>query len=129
MGFMDMAILYDVVGKPTVHLEEAKWSWQQSRRRYLALIEIKGEWPSAGNLIRQLNLYRACSPREFGRYAFENSDGYHERNLFVVGPDEAMHGIVNEHMYRLVTYGGPGAGFSLRPRIVEPLTARRPAPF
>jgi hypothetical protein len=129
MGFMDMAILYDIQGKPTIHVERGKWSWEQTRQRFLALFEIKGEWPSAGNLIRQLNLYRACLPRDFGRYGIGNSNGYRERNLFVVGPDETVHSLVNEHHYRLVTYDKAGTGFSLRPQVALPLAAGRPAPF
>jgi hypothetical protein len=130
MGFMDMAVLYDIQGKPTIHVERGKWNWEQSRRRFLALFEIKGEWPSAGNLIRQLNLYRACSPRDFSRYAADYAPhGYHERSLFVVGPDESMHALVNEHNYRLVTFDRAGTGFSLHPQVSTPPAASGPEPF
>ena len=126
MGFMDMGLVYDVIEEPFVvdtHWSDTKHknvhAWDQKISRHVALFEVKSEWPTAGNLIRQLNLYRACSPRGFPGI----------RHLFLVGPDVSMNALANEHGYRLITFTPDAKQFTLHPLVWAPPAKGIPQPF
>ena len=97
IGFVDMAIQFDALSDALVTKTSAKeHNWHKPTRPGIALVEVKSAWPTAGNLLRQLNLYRASYPAGFtmgGRPL-----------LFVVGPDDTMNDLVCAHGYRLVTF-------------------------
>jgi hypothetical protein len=108
IGFIDICVSYKVVRG--VHLERnsraENYDWVLDADDFCAMIEIKGQWPTAGNLLRQLNLYRASDPRRF------NGRLQH----LVVGPDTSMHELVAEHGYRLAVFDKQGKEFTLIPR-------------
>jgi len=108
MGFIDVAIRYDILQPPHVELGR-EYRWVVERKKVLALVEVKGEWPSAGNLIRQLNLYRSCWPRSFSDFT--------ERRHLVLGPNDEHNELVNQHGYDLLTFGAAGKEFQLVPRV------------
>jgi len=85
--------------------------WVSNTETRLAAFEVKGSWPTAGNLIRQLNLYKSSVPR-----------GYNGRRAnLVVGPNNSMADLIHEHGYRLVTFDATGTQFKLQ--ALEPATS------
>jgi len=110
IGFIDMVVEYKLIkGLPMLTRNSgvsgpAEWALNAETR--VAAIEVKGSWPTAGNLIRQLNLYRCSVTRGYfnGR-----------RTNFVVGPDDSMADLIHEHGYRLVTFDATGTQFKLLP--------------
>jgi hypothetical protein len=117
IGFIDMGVSYQVLQIPFIqhdaHSNEYKWSSENTI--FGALFEVKSAWPTSGNLIRQLNLYRSSYPSGISTHG----DGAYKH--FVVGPDESMNDLVNQHGYRLVTFDSIGENF----RLVPGSTAKR----
>jgi len=105
MGFCDIGIAYEIVEWPIINSSnEGKHRWERVAPMRHALIEVKGTWPTVGNLMRQLNLYRACSPQGFtGRC-----------QMLLVGPDASMNEIACQHHYRLATFDASGKAFTLQ---------------
>lgn len=127
MGFIDIALLYDVIKDPfvvkmTLDGSGAKYdyAWSHEAARCAAFFEVKSEWPTAGNLIRQLNLYRSCMPRGFPGERYD---------YFLVGPDDSMNALANEHGYRLITFTADAKHFTLQPRVWNPPKKGIPQPF
>ncbi len=110
VGFIDMGVLYEVLRTPRlISTKKDKYEWQVPRDARSLLIEVKSAWPTAGNLLRQLNLYYESRPSGFHQRT--------ERQNLVVGPDDSMNALVNEHGYRLVTFDEAGKNFTLVPRV------------
>jgi hypothetical protein len=110
MGFIDIQLDYVIAG-PMYLLQDrmGKVSWEAEYLRWRMLIEIKGEWPTAGNLLRQLNLYSSCV-------------GGAGTKRLVVGPDASMNELVCAHGWRLATFDQ-----NLKLNLVRPLEkARQP---
>ncbi|MDD2711373.1 MAG: hypothetical protein PHU77_00495 [Simplicispira sp.] len=104
MGFIDMFLQYWMPGP--LHLVRdayGKYSWVSERATYFLMVEVKSVWPSAGNLLRQLNLYRACSNET------------HRRRLLVVGPDDSMNDLTCAHGWRLAHFNADLSSFWLAP--------------
>ena len=113
LGFIDIGVGYLSLGHPYVLQTGKVCTWSCEKRPGCVLIEVKSAWPTAGNLIRQLNLYKNCAPR-----------GFHgDRHHLLVGPDESVNQLVNEHDYRLATFDSNVKNFTLIPdtkhKIVE----------
>ncbi|WP_137917546.1 hypothetical protein [Hydrogenophaga sp. 2FB] len=106
LGFIDIGIAYERVRPPFIEINDKLHSWTRDNPRHAALIEVKSTWPTAGNLLRQLNLYRACEPRGFGGKVCH----------LLVGPDDSMNELACEHGYRLVTFDPTGTKFTLAPK-------------
>lgn len=105
MGFADIVVAYDVIKFPTlIRIGEGRLKWRVERESRIAVIEVKSAWPTVGNLLRQLNLYRWCSPLGF--------DGVHRTDV-VIGPDDSVMETVSQHGYRLVTFNALGDEFSV----------------
>jgi hypothetical protein len=106
MGFIDVGYAYDIVGWPSLcKAERSGLEWVRNEKRHVALFEVKGQWPTSGNLMRQLNLYAATLARGFDQGAIRR---------FVVGPDASVNALVCGHGYRLVTFD-PSGQLTLRP--------------
>jgi hypothetical protein len=112
IGFVDICVGYKVAKWPQVEEgEKGQFRWALEEEQHHTLIEVKGKWPSAGNLIRQLNLYRAASASGFGgRFGG-----------IVVGPNASMNDIVCQHGYRLATFDPDLTGFHLVPGPPKPV--------
>ncbi|HQC95144.1 MAG TPA: hypothetical protein PK306_05510 [Aquabacterium sp.] len=122
IGFVDMCVRYRIVHSPTLWRENGKVFWQTRGADRMAMIEVKGQWPSTGALIRQLNLYSACTADGF--------DATHStRDRIVVGPDDSVHSVVSGHGYRLVTFSGAPLTFRVSPAIRRPETKPVPGVF
>jgi hypothetical protein len=110
IGFFDIGVVYEIARWPSI--EKAGhgkgYHWTDNAERRHVLIEVKSAWPTAGNLIRQLNLYKYARPVGLG----DSRRG----GLLLVGPDASMDALANEHHYRLVTFGQDGTGFKLLPK-------------
>lgn len=109
IGFCDIGVVYDIAKWPSIEetVYGKSYRWVDNTERYHVLIEVKSAWPTAGNLIRQLNLYRYANPVGLG----DSRRG----GLLLVGPDASMNTLANEHYYRLVTFDQDGARFELLP--------------
>lgn len=111
MGFCDIAVRYQIVEWPSICVtEKGAYHWEHNAELHYALIEVKAVWPTVGNLIRQLNLYRHSSP--LGHQGKES--------LIVVGPDVSMNEVACQHHYRLATFDSSGTKFTLQQRISAP---------
>ena len=108
IGFVDIGVAYREALFPYVTTSEKNGPrWDQEFTDHVALFEVKGSWPTAGNLIRQLNLYRWADPV-----------GFHGRRKHIlVGPDDAMRELAAQHGYRTVTFDAGGEVFTLSPDI------------
>lgn len=106
LGFVDIGIAYERVRPPYIEFNGGTHSWHSDNPRYTTLIEVKSTWPTAGNLMRQLNLYRACQPRGFSGKV----------SHLLVGPDDSMNELACEHGYRLATFDSTGTKFTLIPK-------------
>lgn len=97
IGFVDMAVQFDALSDARVtKTSAAAHEWVRPTRAGVAVLEVKSAWPTAGNLLRQLNLYRASHALGFGTQ---------DRPLFlVVGPDDTVNELVCAHGCRLVTF-------------------------
>lgn len=92
MGFIDMLLSYQLISGLFVERgDDRKYTWIVDSMPWSMLVEVKGEWPTAGNLLRQLNLYREC--RVGG-----------EVKRVVIGPDDSVNDLVCEHGWRLATF-------------------------
>lgn len=110
IGFCDIGVVYDIAKWPSIEetVYDKSYRWVDNTERHHVLIEVKSAWPTAGSLIRQLNLYRYATPVGLG----DSRRG----GLLLVGPDASMNALANEHYYRLVTFDQDGTGFNLLPR-------------
>jgi peptidoglycan/xylan/chitin deacetylase (PgdA/CDA1 family) len=106
IGFVDLGVAYHVCGWPHLLSERGKFFWEMPKKHYAAFFEVKSQWPTIGNLIRQLNIYRASRP------SFSSD---RERVNLVVGPDDSVKAVVESHGYRLVTFDAAGKEFTLHP--------------
>lgn len=106
IGFIDIGIAYREALFPYVTTNEKNVArWEQDFTDHAALFEVKGMWPTAGNLIRQLNLYRCADPV-----------GFHgHRKHVLVGPDDTMRELAGQHGYRTVTFDATGGEYTLTP--------------
>lgn len=121
VGFCDIGVEYEVLSWPTIEWHsDGKYSWERPATSWAALIEVKGAWPTAGNLVRQLNLYSTLSMSGLDQSS-------HHRSRLVVGPDATMNELVCEHGYRLATFGVSGKTFSLVPGVTAKTTPKLPA--
>lgn len=112
MGFIDIQLQYQIPGP--IHLSNysnGNISWGSISEVWHMLIEVKSRWPSAGNLLRQLNLYRDCIT------------GAHIKRV-VVGPDESMNDLLCAHGWRLVTFNRDLSAFQLIPSAAGQKPAR-----
>ena len=126
MGFMDIGVSYQVMTMPYIELSSStnRYHWSAENLQYCALFEVKSAWPTSGNLIRQLNLYRRSVTS-----GFHVSIGASYKHL-LVGPDESMNDLANQHGYRLVTFDSSGERFKLVPGVTEqPKKATTPGRF
>ncbi len=123
VGFVDFGVRYEVLyfayvsemvpfgvvinGKfsRAPELSETSYSWSCESESFSSLFEVKAVWPSAGNLIRQLNLFKSSSAEGFGN----NPD------FIVVGPDDSVADLVHAHGCRLVTFDANCENFKLMP--------------
>lgn len=109
VGFIDMCLSYAIVGSLyLVKDHSGKHSWHSDKKSCFLYIEVKSKWPTAGNLLRQLNLYGKC--------VSSSSDSGVTRTKLVVGPDESMNDLVEAHGWRLVNFKADLSEFWLVPR-------------
>lgn len=108
IGFVDICVSYSVATMPYIvkSYNGEQFLWTSDKVQPLALIEVKSAWPTAGNLLRQLNLYSQSSPKAFGGTV---------RYQYVVGPDDSVNDLVNQHGWRVVTFDQALGKFSLVP--------------
>lgn len=107
IGFVDIGVLYHLVTVPSMSWsKEGGYEWEFRNEHRAVMLEVKAEWPTAGNLLRQLNLYRNSRPTGFSHV---------RRTDLVVGPDRSMEDLIMEHGYRLVTFDTTGTQFTLIP--------------
>lgn len=95
MGFADMLLEYWIPAA-LPHLEQqstGRYRWAVNKQFHHVVVEVKSKWPTAGNLLRQLNLYSRCSA---------DAEGY--RKQLVIGPDDTMKDLLNEHGWRLLCF-------------------------
>ncbi|MBK1684844.1 hypothetical protein [Rhodoferax fermentans] len=105
IGFCDIGISYQLVKWPELYATtRGEYSWRRNVVQRHALIEVKGAWPTVGNLVRQLNLYRHSRPVELTGHC----------QLLLVGPDASMNEIACQHQYRLATFDASGKTFTLQ---------------
>lgn len=118
VGFIDIVVLYELVSKPPMVKRTGKetYEWVGFKSQHTAYIEVKGQWPTSGNLLRQLNLYRASSG---------GTETFASRHDFVVGPDDSMNDLVCAHGYRLVTFDATGTNFQLVPGSNKAMVSKR----
>lgn len=115
IGFVDIALQYEKINWPSItQNREGKCFWQKQSDQFTAILEVKGGWPTVGNLIRQLNLYSAATVQGF--------DGSLVR--IAVGPDSSTNEILGEHGYRLVTFDAGLTNFELVPGITKPKSSK-----
>lgn len=116
IGFVDIGIQYFVIGWPTVDKNrDGKFFWKRTEEPHHAIIEVKGAWPTAGNLIRQLNLYRTASA----------SGLYGPQARMVVGPDASTNDLLCEHDFRLATFDSSLTKFELISSNIKPKASAR----
>lgn len=109
IGFIDIAVGYQLIGWPSVQEQESSFEWARNEPDHCAMIEVKAAWPTVGNLVRQLQLYRYSSPLSYGN---------RKRLNIVVGPDDSMNDVLCAHGYRLATFDSAGTAFRLVPGTV-----------
>lgn len=103
MGFADLLLSYWIPGPLTLTTHDGKkYVWRVNQRHYHIVAEVKGKWPTAGNLLRQLNLYATCG---------SGANGQEIR--IVVGPDNSMADLLHAHGWRLVTFDADLSKFRL----------------
>lgn len=106
IGFIDIGVSYVEKLGPHIAIDSNGVAhWQSEHQQRMALFEVKSAWPTVGNLIRQLNLYRYASPVSF----------HGLRKNILVGPDDSMNDIANQHGYRLITFNEDASKFTLCP--------------
>jgi hypothetical protein len=120
VGFADVAVAYTVMGWPQVYEDGTKHTWGASEAQWCAVIEVKSAWPTVGNLVRQLQLYRYSTPV-----------GLTERQRLnvVVGPDSSVSDILSEHGYRMVTFKAGGTEFEVVPAAPKVAVERQHGEF
>ena len=126
IGFMDIGVSYQVMTMPYIELSAStnRYHWAAENLHYCALFEVKSAWPTSGNLIRQLNLYKKSIPS-----GFHVSIGASYKHL-LVGPDETVNDLANQHGYRVVTFDASGERFNLVPGVTaQPNKANIPGRF
>lgn len=108
IGFVDICVSYSVATMPYIvkSYNGEQFFWTSDKVQPLAVIEVKSAWPTAGNLLRQLNLYSQSSPKTFGGTV---------RYQYVVGPDDSVNDLVNQHGWRVVTFDQALENFVLVP--------------
>lgn len=101
MGFIDLLLRYRILS-PLYLMKHGhdKYEWETNKETWTTLVEVKSRWPSAGNLLRQLNLYAAC---------MRSTDS----KRVVIGPDDSMNDLLCEHGWRLVTFSPDLSTFQL----------------
>lgn len=106
IGFIDVGISYVEKLYPYIRLDgKGVAHWMSEGVQRTALFEVKSTWPTVGNLIRQLNLYRYAWPASF-----------HGRRMnILVGPDDSLNDIANQHGYRLITFSQDASKFTVCP--------------
>ena len=118
IGFIDIGVAYKETLFPTISIGEKNIAhWTADFKTHTALFEVKSEWPTAGNLIRQLNLYRYADPVGFSGL---------QKNI-LVGPDDSMRELASQHGYRLVTFNEAGDTFTLSPAVAKKINPQRNA--
>jgi hypothetical protein len=120
VGFIDLAVWFDVLDeRPYVWAPPGVTPvWRNERQERLELFEVKSQWPSVGVLIRQLNLYRHADPR--------GGSHHRTRGYSVVGPDESVRAIVNEHGYSLTTFDAEAGGLAFCARAATKSFSKKP---
>ena len=115
MGFIDMVLTYEFV-EPMylVRNHSGKTKWGTVRQISHAMVEVKSQWPTAGNLLRQLNLYRQCNS--------PSSHGHQVR--VVVGPDDSMNEILGAHGWRLAYFNDDLSSLRLAPEVKKKLVMK-----
>jgi hypothetical protein len=115
MGFIDLGVDYVIARRPfLVSNDRGGMDWHRDEDEGTGLFEVKGQWPTQGALVRQLNLYAASQPR-----------GFHGRAAhFVVGPDDSVNAVACAHGYRLVTFDAESRRFTLQPSPLAPKKKR-----
>jgi hypothetical protein len=110
VGFVDICVGYTVATMPYIAnsstSRDNKYIWSSDPLHAVALIEVKSAWPTAGNLLRQLNIYSNSTAR--------GGVGNH-RLQYVVGPDSSVNELVNQHGWRTVTFDQNLDNFTLVP--------------
>lgn len=115
MGFIDLLLRYQILSPLyLMELGPNKYQWETNKETWTTLVEVKSQWPSAGNLLRQLNLYAAC---------MRSTD----TKRVVIGPDDSMNDLLCEHGWRLVTFSPDLSSFQLMTDTKK--TPRRPSAF
>lgn len=103
IGFIDLGFEYEIVSGLAIVKDEARYKWTRVKKTRCATVEVKSQWPTAGNLIRQLNLYHSSEPIGFKS----------PRVSIAVGPDDSLAQIIKHHDYSLVTFDPTGQTFRL----------------
>jgi hypothetical protein len=107
VGFIDIGVTYEVADYPFIIQDHyGKCQWDSAKLDCVAMVEVKSAWPTSGNLLRQLNLYRASDPLGMSRQI---------RTNLLVGPDDSVNELVTQHGYRLVTFDAAVLKFMLVP--------------
>jgi hypothetical protein len=97
VGFIDISANFNLVRAPTVYRSrDGTHNWQANEEAATLLVEVKAIWPTAGNLLRQLNLYNMCIADTFTGSIVK----------FVLGPDDSMNELLCQHGFRLATFDG-----------------------
>ncbi len=121
VGFADIVLAYTVVGWPdVVEPHHRQFVWGKNEKKHCAVIEVKSAWPTVGNLVRQLQLYRFSDPVGISE---------RQRANVVVGPDGSMNEVLCEHHYRLVTFDQAGQSFQLLKNVAPTVRKAQPGQF
>ncbi len=103
LGFADLLLSYWIPGPLSVTIDsDQTHHWHVEKRPRHIVAEVKSKWPTAGNLLRQLNLYSTCEAGAQG-----------ERIRVAIGPDSSMEDLLHAHGWRLVTFDSDLASFRL----------------
>lgn len=106
VGFIDMVLGYSTVGPLyLVKDHSGKYTWHSDKNHCFLYIEVKSKWPTAGSLLRQLNLYGKC--------IVENPNSGITRKKIVIGPDESMRDLLEEHGWWLANFNADLSEFRL----------------
>lgn len=119
LGFIDLLITYWI---PTgLKIQESSLNrghyWEVEKQAYSVLLEVKSRWPTAGNLLRQLNMYSRCSAGKSGQDI-----------RVVIGPDATMNDLLYEHGWRLATFTPDLKQFQFCPRPTVKVAATKAIP-
>lgn len=118
LGFIDLLVKYWIPKNlRVVEASSGKYEWDIEKQYRYVYVEVKSRWPTAGNLMRQLNLYSQCS-------AGANGDGFR----VVVGPDSSMNELLHAHGWRLATFNPELTQFQFCPKPVAPKAEVKVAP-